>query len=212
MTVYINPLVIALIVQSSMTIIILYTFPYIKMSDPDCVYQSQTSASSYCPSLSPEILPLRRTAQIRHLCHGYRDPRARFVRTRRITSSVNSLVVVRPRKSTVRTPSATASKTASAMARPANSAWPPLYLNNDAPARIIAIGLATFFLNNNGAVPCGASAITTRMAQGSSNANNNDSAPAMDPNSCRINSLRQSPSRFNAGTTNPSVASVSRSA
>jgi len=45
-----------------MTIIILDTFPqYIKMSDPDCIDQSQPSASSYRPSLSPEILPLRRT-------------------------------------------------------------------------------------------------------------------------------------------------------
>src|SRR5579875_3504473 len=76
-----------------------------------------------------------------------------------------------------------------------------MYERSAAPARIIAIGLATFFPNNRGAVPCGASAITTAGRRCSSNDRRTDSAPAIEPKSCITKSERQSPSRLSDGIT-----------
>src|SRR5215204_3982324 len=79
----------------------------------------------------------------------------------RMISSVNSVVSAEPPRSAVFTPSRTVSKVASEMAREtrlASSSWRKV--RSAAPARIMAIGLATFLPSSEGAVPCGASAMT----------------------------------------------------
>ena len=79
-----------------------------------------------------------------------------------------------------------------------------MYGSTDAPARIMASGLATFLPWSVGAVPWGASAIATRTLQSSRKAKIIDSEPAMVPNICITRSDRQSPSRLRAGITTAS--------
>ena len=73
-----------------------------------------------------------------------------------------------------------------------------------APARIIAIGFATFFPCSDGAVPCAASAMSASGSKSSSNATSSDSEPAIEPKSGSTRSERMSPSRFSAGMTSGS--------
>ncbi len=77
-------------------------------------------------------------------------------------------------------------------------------MSSAATARIIAIGFATFLPKRRGAVPCGASVITTSGLPSGANDISVDSAPAIDPNSCITRSLRQSPSRLSDGITSAS--------
>ena len=71
-------------------------------------------------SASPSRFRERRTATTRSSLYRV-DQTSSFVRTRRITSSVNSLVPTWPPRSAVRTPSATASRHDSRIARPATA-------------------------------------------------------------------------------------------
>ena len=63
------------------------------------------------------------------------------------------------------------------------------------------MGLAMFLPSSAGAVPCGASVMTTLMCIGSSNASTWLSDPAMLPNICRTMSESRSPSRLRVGMT-----------
>ncbi len=65
----------------------------------------------------------------------------------------------------------------------------------------MAIGLATSLPSSAGAVPCGASAIATRVRNASSKLSSTDSAPAIEPYRGMTRSERQSPSRLSAGIT-----------
>src|SRR4028119_1277896 len=75
--------------------------------------------------------------------------------------------------------------------RLASSSWKKV--RSAAPARIIAIGLATFLPSSEGAVPCGASAITVSGFSSSSSEIRSDSAPAMEPNICMTRAGMASP-------------------
>jgi len=68
----------------------------------------------------------------------------------------------------------------------------------------MASGFATLRPRSDGAVPCGASAITTVGRYSASRAKRSDSAPAIDPKSCSTMSDSRSPSRLRAGTTRAS--------
>ena len=134
------------------------------------------------------------------------DQTSILVRTRAMTSSVNSVVPAWPPRSGVRTPDAVASSTrlvdrprdavgARAAARRRRSAgprrrpasWPSGWRRPcpAAPAR------------------CRAAPRPSRPAclKSSSNASSTDSAPAIEPNIGMTRSLRQSPSRLSAGIT-----------
>ena len=100
---------------------------------------------------------------------GVGDAVAIAARTRSMTASVKSVVEACPPRSEVETPARSASKSAWRMTLDARrqraSGTNP---SRAEAARIIAIGLATFFPSRLGAVPCGASAITTDGTSGSS--------------------------------------------
>ena len=67
------------------------------------------------------------------------------------------------------------------------------------------MGLARFLPWSAGAVPCGASAITTLgVSESPVKPISTDSAPAIDPKSPSTRSLMQSPSRLRVGTTTAS--------
>src|SRR6266550_1740802 len=131
---------------------------------------------------------------------------------RAITSSVNSVVPRWPPRSEVRAPDATASRHASRIARPARCSASSPWESSAAPARIIAIGFATFLPASDGAVPCAASAMIADGSKSSSNATSSDSEPAIEPKSGSTRSERMSPSRLSAGITSGSPAEEIRSA
>ncbi len=98
------------------------------------------------------------------------------------------------------------------MARPACCAASFAWESRAAPARIIAIGLATFFPSSEGAVPCAASAMIADGSKSSPKPTSSDSEPAIEPKSGRTRSERMSPSRFSDGITSGSPLVESSSA
>ncbi len=66
------------------------------------------------------------------------------------------------------------------------------------------MGLATFFPSSDGAVPCGASAITQLTCPSSWSDITIDSEPAIEPNICKTMSESRSPSRLRLGMTSGS--------
>ena len=99
-----------------------------------------------------------------------------------MTESVNSVVVDPPPRSDVLVPSRMHSNADSYMARDARMASGEFRNEiSEAAASIIASGFAMFFPKSAGAVPCGASVMTTVGAKSSPNPRRIDSLPAMLP-------------------------------